>query len=210
MVILPFLTVMTSVMAQNTVYIGQSKSLGVTEVPGDTYVWELYNDITAINFATDPGNCPSGDAYFIGSSTGPAVNVMWLTQGIYYYKVTAHRDGCTMNLKIGMITVLDAMPSAVIDSTQPICAGDSVHLTVRLTGTAPWNITLTDGLNNVVYNNITSSPYTLTVPAIPTATASYWIMEVTDAYLTNTTPSSQVVQMVNPKPINSRIYQYGP
>jgi hypothetical protein len=202
---------MAPAMAQNTVYAGQSTDLSVIEIPGDTYVWELYNDVTGINFATDPGNCPLTDAYFTsGDSTGPTVNVMWLTQGLYFFKVTAYRGGCTMNLKVGKMTVLLATPTAVIEPPPPICIGDSVHLTVLLTGTAPWSITLTDGVNNFVFNNITSSPFNLTVPVIPLVTTTYWISEVTDAHATNTTPSPQVVQVVNPKPVNSQIYQYGP
>ena len=197
---------MAPAMAQDTVYAGQSSNLSIVEIPGDTYVWELYNNVTGINFATDAGNCPPGEAYFTGVSTGPTVNVMWLNQGIYFYKVTAYRGGCTMNLKVGKMTVLWVMPTAIIQPPSPICAGDSVHLTVLLTGTAPWSITLTDGVNNFVFNNITSSPFTLTVPMIPLVTTNYWISEVTDAHVTNTTPSPPVVQVVKPKPSTGPIY----
>jgi len=210
LVTIPLLAAMAPAMAQDTVYAGQSSVLSVIEIPGDIYVWELYNDITGINFATDPGNCPADSAYFIGSSTGNAVNVMWVTQGVFYYKVTAYRESCTMNLKVGMITVLNDLPTAVIEPPPPICIGDSVHLTVTLTGSAPWSISLTDSVSNFVFTNITTSPFTLTVPVIPLETTSYWITAVTDAQVTNTTPSSQVVQVVNPKPINSKIYKYGP
>jgi hypothetical protein len=131
---------------------------------------------------------------------------MWLKQGTYFFKVTARRGACTMNLKVGKMTVLWAMPTAVIQPPPPICAGDSVHLTVQLTGTAPWSITLTDGVNNFVFNNITSSPFTLTVPVIPLVTTNYWISEVTDAHVTNTTPSAIVVQVVKPSPSTGPIY----
>lgn len=210
LVAIPLLMAMAPAMAQDTVYAGQSRDLSVIEIPGDNYVWELYNDVTGINFAIDPGNCPLGEAYFTGSSTGPTVNVMWLNQGIYFFKVTAYRGGCTMNLKVGKMIVLWAMPAAIIEPPPPICVGDSVHLIIQLTGTAPWSITLTDGVNNFVFNNITSSPFNLTVPLIPLVTTTYWISEVTDAHITNTTPSPPVVQVVNPKPVNSHIYQYGP
>ena len=206
LVAIPLLTAMAPAMAQDTVYAGQSTDLGVTEIPGDTYVWELYDNVTGINFATDPGNCPPAEAYFTGTSTGPTVNVMWLKQGTYFFKVTARRGACTMNLKVGKMTVLWAMPTAVIQPPPPICAGDSVHLTVQLTGTAPWSITLTDGVNNFVFNNITSSPFTLTVPVIPLVTTNYWISEVTDAHVTNTTPSAIVVQVVKPSPSTGPIY----
>jgi hypothetical protein len=210
LVAIPLLTALAPAMAQDTVYTGQSTNLSVAEIPGDTYVWELYNDVTGINFAIDPGNCPLGEAYFTGNSTGPNVNVMWMNQGTYFFKVTAFRGGCTMNLKVGKMTVLWAMPTAIIDPPPPICIGDSVHLTVHLTGTAPWSFTLTDGVNSYVFNNIMSSPFNLTVPLIPLSNTNYWISEVTDIHVTNTIPSPQVVQVVNPKPVNSPIYQYGP
>ncbi|HNW77141.1 MAG TPA: hypothetical protein PKJ28_09680 [Bacteroidales bacterium] len=208
--LLPLVTTMAPVVAQDTVYAGQSSTLSVTAIPGDTYVWELYEDVSAVNFATDPGNCPPTDANFMGTNTGPTVNVMWLTQGTYFYKVTASRGGCTMNLKVGKMVVLWELPTAVLDTPAVICAGDSVHLTVTLTGTPPWSFTLTDGVNNWVYSNITSSPYTFTVPVIPLVTTTYWISEVTDFHATNFTPSPPVIQVVNPKPVNSPIYQYGP
>jgi hypothetical protein len=206
LVAIPLLTAMAPAMAQDTVYVGQSIDLGVIEIPGDTYVWELYNNVTGINFATDPGNCPPGEAYFTGVSTGPTVNVMWLNPGIYFIKVTGYRGGCTDNLKVGRMIVLYELPTAVIEPPPPICSGDSVHLTVTLTGTAPWSITLTDGVNNFVFNNIISNPFNLTVPVIPLVTTTYWISEVTDAHGTNTTPSPQVVQVVNPRPTPSLIY----
>jgi hypothetical protein len=209
LVVIPLLTAMAPAMAQHeTVYAGQTLDLGVVPIPGDTYAWELYNDVTNINFATDPGNCPAADAYFTGGSTGPNVNVMWVTPGIYFYKVTAYRGGCTNNLKIGRIIVLYALPTAIIQPPGPICVGDSVHLTVVLTGTAPWSITLTDGVNNFVFNNITSSPFTLTVPVIPLVTTIYWISSVTDAHGTNTSPSPPVIQVVNPLPVTSPIYHH--
>ena len=180
--------------------------LSVIPIPGDTYVWELYHDVTGINFATDPGNCPPAEAYFTGTSTGPTVNVMWLNQGVYFFKVTAYRGGCTMNLKVGKMTVLWELPTAILDPPPPICAGDSVHLTVHLTGTAPWSITLTDGVNSYIFNNIMTNTYTLTVPDIPLTNTTYWISEVTDAHVTNTTPSATVIQVVNPKPTTGPIY----
>ena len=209
MIVISLVLAVAPAMAQDTVYEGQNTDLSVFEIPGDTYEWELYLDVTGINFAVDPGNCPPNRAYFTAGSTGPVVNVMWATPGTYFYKVTAHRGTCTMNLKVGK-KVVKPLPTATILPPEPICYGDSAHLTVILTGTAPWSITLTDGTNSWIFNNITSSTYNLTVPVIPLVTTTYWISSVTDFYVTNTTPSPPVVQVVNPLPVNSRIYQYGP
>jgi hypothetical protein len=206
LVLVPLLTAMAPAMAQNTVYAGQTSTLSVVVVPGETYEWELYNDVTSLNLAVGSGNCPLTDAFFVGNvNTGPNVQVTWLIPGTYYWKITA-TTSCTRNLAFGEMTVLYDLPTAIIQPPGPICVGDSAHLTVTLTGTAPWSITLTDGTSSWVFNNITSSPFVLTVPVIPLVTTNYWISEVTDAHGTNTTPSPQVVQVVNPKPITSPIY----
>jgi hypothetical protein len=206
LVLVPLLMAMAPAMAQNTVYAGQTSTLSVVVVPGETYEWELYNDVTSLNLAVVPGNCPVTDAFFVGGvNTGPNVQVTWLVPGTYYFKVTA-TTSCTNNMAIGEMIVLYDLPTAIIQPPPPICVGDSAHLTVILTGTAPWSITLTDGVNNFVFNNITSSPFNLTVPVIPLATTTYWISEVTDAHGTNTTPSPQVVQVVNPRPSPIIIY----
>jgi hypothetical protein len=210
MIVISLVLAVAPAMAQDTVYTGQTTDLSVVAIPGDTYVWELYNDVTGINFATDPGNCPPAEAYFTGGSTGPLVNVMWLNQGTYFYKVTAFRGNCTMNLKVGKMVVLWEIPTATIEPPPPICYGDSAQLSVILTGNGPWSITLTDGTSSWIFNNIISSPFTLTVPVIPLVNTTYWITEVTDIHVTNTTPSPPVLQVVNPLPVNSKIYQYGP
>ena len=213
MVAIPLLMALAPARAQNIVYAGQSSDLKIIEVQGDLYYWELYKDVAGVNFATVPGNCPPGEAYFTGISTGDSVNVMWTTPGLYFFKVTAIRPNCTNNIKVGKMEVLPGNPMAVIATPLPICAGDSIHLTVTLFGTAPWNITLTDNKspsNNFIFTNITASPFTLTVPMITRVTTTYRITEVTDFYGTYTTPSLPAIQVVNPKPVNSRIYQYEP
>ena len=114
---LALLTVLAAVApaaAQNVVCSGVTSELSVVPVAGDTYVWVLYKDITGVNFATDPGNCPPGDAFFAGPATGPTVSVTWITPGTYYFKVTAYRNGCTMNLKVGEM-VVDSVPTATLD-----------------------------------------------------------------------------------------------
>jgi hypothetical protein len=197
---------MAPAMAQNTVHAGQSTELSVIIIPGDTYTWELYNNASGINFVTDPGNCPPGDAYFTGVSTGPTVNVMWISPGTYFFKVTAARDGCTMNLRVGKMIVNDSLPTAVILDPQPLCSGNTANLSVQLTGTPPWSITYTDGTTPVTINGIMSSPFA--IPVSPTVTTSYWITSVTDAFGTNTSPSNTITLIVKPAPITNPIWHY--
>lgn len=97
----------------NSVPAGQQTSLGVIPLPGASYAWDLYIDNTAINFATTPGNCPVGNAYFVAGNTSPTVDVMWVLPGTYYYRViVTGPDGC-QNLKMGEMHVLDCTPPAV-------------------------------------------------------------------------------------------------
>ncbi|MBK7027841.1 MAG: hypothetical protein IPH45_00875 [Bacteroidales bacterium] len=129
---------MASAMAQVSVSAGQTYNLSVIAVPGDTYSWELYNEVDGINLANTPGNCPNSEAFFLnGISTGPDVSVTWLIPGTYFYKVTASRAGCTMNLKVGKMTVLESLPTAVIAQPEPICTGDTSALNIQLTGEGP-------------------------------------------------------------------------
>ena len=207
-VILLMLMAMAPAVAQTVVYVSDATPLSVVPVSGDTYQWELYSDGT-VNFATTAGNCPVTSATFLGGSTGPVVQVKWLKTGTYFFKVTAYDPThCTNNLKIGMITVIAAQPTATLAPPDPICKGETGSLSVALGGTGPWNITYTDGVNNWTVTAIATSPYVLTVS--PKATTNYWITRVTDQNGTNTAPSPSVTLQVNPKPASSKIYLYQP
>ncbi|MBK7171931.1 MAG: hypothetical protein IPH84_01575 [Bacteroidales bacterium] len=198
---------MASAMAQVSVSAGQTYNLSVIAVPGDTYSWELYNEVDGINLANTPGNCPNSEAFFLnGVSTGPDVSVTWLIPGTYFYKVTASRAGCTMNLKVGKMTVLESLPTAVIAQPEPICTGDTSALNIQLTGEGPWSVTLFDGTTSQTYSDITSSPFI--IPLNPSVTTSYQVLEVSDANGTNNVPTLPVELMVKPRPVSSHIYQY--
>ena len=206
--ILPLLLAMTPVMAQTVVYMGDTTPLAVMSVSGDTYQWELYSDGT-VNFATTAGNCPVTSATFVGNSTGPSVNVRWLKTGTYFFKVTAYDPAhCTNNLKIGMVIVGNPLPTATFTPPDPICTGESGSLSVALTGTGPWKITYTDGMNSWTVTAISTTPYLVNVS--PKTSTNYWITQVTDQNGTNNTPSISVTLQVNPRPASSKIYLYKP
>lgn len=128
LVAIPVLMALAPAMAQNTVCVGQTSELSVVAVPGDTYEWELYTDPPP-NFATTPGNVTT-EAVFIGGNTGPMVRVQWLVPGIYFYKVTATRAGCTNNLKVGKMDIKPA-PQIVTVGGGIYCEGTPVTLAAR-------------------------------------------------------------------------------
>jgi len=205
-VMLPLLMALAPAMAQTIVYVGDTTPLSVVAVPGNTYLWELYSD-GSVNFAGVPGNCPTTSAGFVGGNSGASINVKWLKAGIYFFKVTAS-DGCTNNLKIGIVEVKEALPTATISPPDPICIGQTASLQVTLTGTAPWDVTFTDGSKTWTETGISQSPYLLVVN--PKTTTSYWVTQVKDQNGTNTVPSVHVTLQVNPKPASSKIYLYQP
>ncbi len=91
--------------AQLTVKVGDTTELSVKEVSNETYLWELYDTAKGVDFAVTSGNCPKDKAIFIGGkNTGSVVNVKWLTEGEYFYKVTV-QNSCTNNIKIGRVVV---------------------------------------------------------------------------------------------------------
>lgn len=197
--------------AGDTVCVGGVSTWQVVDVPGDSYVWELYNDVTSINLATDPGNCPATDAYFVGGvNTGDSVNVMCLQPGTYFIKVTATNQCPTNNLKVGMIVVEECYSYAEFRPHADICEGDTAWMTVDITGApGPWTITYTDGTTTWTVSNITTTPYSFPLPVIPGAPgATYWITSVSNPYMTNYDPSLPVTLTVKPKPITSPIIRY--
>ncbi len=93
--------------SQLTVKIGDTTTLSVNEVSGETYVWELYDLVDGIDFAKTRGNCPTEKAKFLNGNTNSFVVAQWLKPGTYFYKVTVN-NGCSNNIKIGKVIVEDA------------------------------------------------------------------------------------------------------
>lgn len=199
--------------AQTVVYQGETTLLSIEEVPGETYVWELYSDST-VDFAITNGDpSPAAYAEFVGANDQPTANVLWKEPGTYFVKVTAlDAAGCTNNLKVIIIRVLPALPTAIIAAGPAVCVGEDITLTVTLTGTGPWNFTYTDGVTEwaVDVPNTSKTPpeiiYTIPINPGPITTTQYWITSVTDQYGTNAVPSERTTQQINLLPTPSPIY----
>ncbi|MCK9204454.1 MAG: cohesin domain-containing protein, partial [Bacteroidales bacterium] len=115
------------------------------------------------------------------------------------YWVTMVSDGnnCT-GAGSGIATVnVNPLPTASLSGSATICAGNTASLTIDLTGTAPWNITYTDGSNQFNINDIASSPYLLEVA--PSETTSYWVTMVSDG--NNCTGAGSGIATVNVNPL---------
>jgi len=92
--------------------------------------------------------------------------------------VTANNN-CGESPQICMTVTVNDAPTAEISGSGEFCAGsgETVDLTITLTGTAPWTITYSDGTNSFTQNNINASPYTLTT-GVP---GTYVLTDVMDA-----------------------------
>lgn len=82
---------------------------------------------------------------------------------------------------ISATLTINERPTAEISGDQSICFGNpSSDITVAFTGTAPWQLTYTDGSTSYSVNNITVSPYVFTVNLFGSKT--YTITAVEDAH----------------------------
>lgn len=192
------------------VYQGQTTQFAVDTVPGDYYTWDLYNDST-VNFAFDDGTAIEDGQAILESGTlyGPSITVTWPEPGVYFYKVEAvNAAGCTNNLRVGRIRVLESLPTASLRDTA-ICVGDDLIMTADLTGHGPWSFTVTNGVDSHEFTTATADTvYQFNFKPSPTSTTEYWVTEVSDIYGTNTEPSDKVTITVHPKPDISKIYQF--
>ncbi len=112
---------------------------------GVTYNW------TAPNGATINGSGPNVTIEFLGASTGQVC-------------VSATNSCGTSNQACQTVVVIPA-PSGTISGTGEFCvgSGDSVSLTITLTGTGPWNVEYALDGGTAVPLVINSSPFTLVV-----------------------------------------------
>ena len=109
---------------------GEVYALGVVDVPGETYEWKVYSNFTLMNESGQQ------DVVFLTNNFGHQVAIKWLKSGTYYFTVTAQSQTGCMNLKVGMITVVDEQnlsPSiSITPDKNPICKGTLVTFTAKI------------------------------------------------------------------------------
>ena len=215
-VLLHLLLALAPAMAQNVAYQGETTTLSVEQMAGDTYSWELYDDGT-VDFAITSGMTTSASyATFVGGNVGASVQVQWLKPGLYFFKVTAFNiTGCTMNIKIGIIKVEPSIPTATLKLTPTEICDDGVsvaQLEIAFTGPGPWNMILqakdkvSGSVTTETYTNIPETGNPMTITVNPKATTEYTVIEVSNKYATNTNPSDSVTLTVHPLPEKTPIY----
>ena len=128
--------------------------------------------------------------------TGGAASTIYAKPGpgSYTYTYTSTTPQNCSNSGSSTITV-HPLPTATttLAATEYICPGDSKTLTVDLTGTPPWSLTVNDGTGPVVVSGIMTSPWTYVVsPAVAT---TYTVSSVTDVNCTNAANISVMVDL---------------
>lgn len=96
------------------------------------------------------------------------------------YTVSTSLNGCASALSDSVLVVVNAKPTSVLSGTQSICNGATANLSVALTGIAPWSITYFNGSTSTTVSGILTSPYTITTPALSSAT-TYTITALSDS-----------------------------
>ena len=153
---------------------------------GQTINW------TADKTGTWVSNNPS--VATINPATGLVTGV---STGSVTFTFTENVTSTTCSSTTPPVTV-HPLPTGVISENKDICAGESTTFTVTLTGTAPWNITYTDGTTPVTQTGILSSPYTATVS--PSSTSTYTLTDVSDAHCNATSKTGSAIVTVFPLP----------
>lgn len=95
------------------------------------------------------------------------------------YYVASTLNGCNSATDNVLVTV-NAKPTGVVSGSTSVCSGATATVSITLTGTAPWNLTYSNGSTSTSVTGITTSPYTFTTPAI-TATTTYTLTALSDA-----------------------------
>ncbi|MFK8296099.1 gliding motility-associated C-terminal domain-containing protein [Capnocytophaga canimorsus] len=154
--------------AQNKVWVGQTTTLSVSDVPNSTYTWELYVPTPNVDFAKISGNCPPSKAVFTGGNTSAQVQVQWLEAGTYYYKVSVS-SGCATNTKIGVITVAENIAPPKISITYDCHRGTALLQATDFSGALLWS------------TGETSASIVVDTQNIPQGnTLSYWVEQMVD------------------------------
>lgn len=144
------------------------------------------------------------------SSNNSTIEIDWgSTDGsTRIYAIEQSADGCygdTVFLDI----ILNPLPTISITGDQ-VCENDSSSVNFTLTGTAPWDVVLSDGTNNYTYNNITNATATVTVAVFTPGTHNITVVSVSDANGCSGDLSGVAAATVtiNAKPTTGGIYHY--
>lgn len=114
------------------------------------------------------------------------------------YQLQAFSNLCSGTFSgSAIVNVLIGGPTASIAGTQTICTGNAASLSINLTGTPPWNVVYSDGINQITGTNIVFSPFVVSVT--PVFNRTYTILTVSDnVCIGSANPAPAIVSLTNP------------
>lgn len=128
--------------------------------------------------------------FIFQTATAPAAGI------ISYSIVGLEADGTSCSKGNGFgnaVVTVRPLPTGRIFGNSRICYGETAQIAVELTGTAPWNITYTDGTNVWSVNNILTPLHLISVN--PVASSNYQLTVVSDNYCSNAGTGTAIVQV---------------
>jgi hypothetical protein len=183
--------------------------IGVQELPGDRYIWDLYTD-PDVNFAQVDGD-PELDKHFEQDrKAAPVVRIHDLPPDTYFLRIMVWDDEtCTNNLLVFKLIVHEVLPLAEFEAEE-YCYGDYNTVRITLTGRGPWELTYSFDQNNeqkITLAGNVDPIYYLPIPIMAPGKHSLWIMEVKDECSVNTFEvPNEVPFIIHSRPRTSRIY----
>jgi hypothetical protein len=159
--------IVTATPASATICSGDTSNILLTSSEtGTTYSWTAAQ--TNVSGAS-PGT---------GSSIAQTLTATGTTTGTVVYTISSTSKGCIGIPKMLTISV-NPRPTAAIQTSQIICSGETTTFKVLLSGTAPWNITYSDGTTPTT-TTTSANPFVFSIPNI-TTNKSYKITALSDA-----------------------------
>ena len=151
--------------------------------------------ISAALTGTAPFNLTWSDGFTQVVSSGTTATRSVSPASGTNYNVTTITDAFCSGTGSGVTFVsVNPAPTASVSGSTSICAGNSASISASLTGSAPWNITWSDGFTQVVSSGTTASR-----SVSPSSTITYTITSLSDASCSGTSSGSATIN-VNPAP----------
>lgn len=175
---------------------GLNTSFTATAVGSNlAYRWQV---LTTANGATFTDVTNTG--VYSGATTA-SLGITGVTLSMHGYKYKLIVSGsCSPNDESPEVTLtVNPRPTSVISGSTTVCANTPATISIALTGTAPWNITYSDGTTSTSVTT-SSSTYTFSVSLVTTKT--YTVTSLSDANCTAASGdrTGSAVITINPLP----------
>jgi len=158
-----------------------------------TYKWQLSTD-----GGTVFNDLANGGVYSGVSTNTLTINPTSVSMNGYRYKLVVV-GSCTPDIEKVVILTVNPRPTSIISGSTTVCANTPTTISIALTGTAPWNITYSDGTTSTSVTT-SLSPYTFNVSLSTSKT--YTVTSLSDAKCTAASGdrTGSAVITVNPLP----------